>query len=104
MGDELQQAYDALSHAKSLAPNLPETLVAEGYYHYWGNLDYAPAIAAFDRALQREPGNYLALRGKAYALRRFGQLEQAVATLDTLISLDPLYAEILIDQIGRAHV
>ncbi len=97
LGDELQHAYAALSQAKSLAPDLSETLAAEGYYHYWGSLDYAPAIAAFDRALQREPGNYLALRGKAYALWRLGQFEEAAAALKTLVSLDPLYAEILAD-------
>lgn len=97
LGDELQRAYAALSRAQALAPDLPETLAAEGYYHYWGNLDYAPAIAAFDRALRREPGNYLALRGKAYALRRLGRLDEATAALKTLVSLDPLYAEILAD-------
>jgi TolB-like protein/Tfp pilus assembly protein PilF len=98
LGDELERARLALNQARALAPELTLTLVAEGYYHYWGSLDYAPAIAAFDRALQKEPGNYLALRGKAYTLRRYGQLGKAIETLDTLISLDPLFAEILVDQ------
>jgi TolB-like protein/Tfp pilus assembly protein PilF len=97
LGNELQDAYDALGQAKTLAPELPETLTAEGYYHYWGHLDYTSAIAAFDRALQREPGNYLALRGKAYALRRLGRLDESIAALKTAVSLDPLYAEIHAD-------
>jgi TolB-like protein len=97
LGDELQHAYDALEHAKALAPESAETLTAEGYYHYWGHLDYALAIAAFDRALLREPGSYLALRGKAYALRRLGRLDESITAIRKVVSLDPLYVEILAD-------
>jgi hypothetical protein len=97
LGEDLRHAHDALEHAKLLAPDLPETLTAEGYYHYWGHLDYAPAITSFNRALQKEPGNYLALRGKAYVLRRLGSFDEAIETLKTVISLDPLYAEIHAD-------
>ena len=96
-GDELEHAFAALEQARALAPELPETLTAAGYYHYWGHLDYKPAIAAFDRALQKEPRNYLALRGKAYALRRLGRMGEAVVLLETVVSLDPLFAEIHAD-------
>ena len=96
-GDELEHALAALEQARALAPELPETLTAAGYYHYWGHLDYNPAIAAFDRALQKEPRNYLALRGKAYALRRLGRMGEAVVLLETVVSLDPLFAEIHAD-------
>jgi len=96
-GNELQHALSALEQAKILAPELPETLTAEGYYHYWGHLDYLPAIAAFDQALQKEPGNYLALRGKSYALRRLGRMDEAITALKAVVSLDPLYAEIHAD-------
>ena len=96
-GDELEHAFAALEQARALAPELPETLTAAGYYHYWGHLDYKPAIAAFDRALQKEPRNYLALRGKAYALRRLGRMAEAVVLLETVVSLDPLFAEIHAD-------
>jgi tetratricopeptide (TPR) repeat protein len=37
------------------------------------------------------------LRGKAYALRRLGRFAESTAALKTLVSLDPLYAEILAD-------
>lgn len=97
LGEDLERAHDALEQAKMLAPDLPETLTAEGYYHYWGHLDYAPAIASFNRALQKEPGNYLALRGKAYALRRLGKFKEAITALKQVVSLDPLYAEIHAD-------
>ena len=90
LGDELQHALKALQRAQELAPESSETLTAEGYYHYWGHLDYAQAIAAFDRALENEPGNYLALRGKAYALRRLGDFDKSIATMEKVISIDPL--------------
>ena len=93
----MEHAFAALEQARALAPELPETLTAAGYYHYWGHLDYKLAIAAFDRALQKEPRNYLALRGKAYALRRLGRMGEAVVLLETTVSLDPLFAEIHAD-------
>ena len=97
LGDDLQKAHDALEQAKVLAPESSETLTAEGYYPYWGHLDYLPAIAAFDGALRREPGNHLALRGKAYALRRQGRLDESITAMETIISLDPLYGGMLTD-------
>jgi TolB-like protein len=97
LGDELQHAFDALQRAQALAPDSPDTLTAEGYYHYWGHLDYTSAIAAFDRALQREPGNYIALRGKAYALRRLGDVDESTVTMRKVVSLDPLYGAIYAD-------
>jgi len=113
LGNELEHSLKALKQAQALAPESSETLTAEGYYHYWGHLDYAPAIAAFDRALQHEPGNYQALRGKAYALRRLGKLDESIATLEKVILMDPLdplipadlgYTLIRAGQIERAAV
>jgi len=113
LGEDMQHALNALQRAQALAPESSETLTAEGYYHYWGFLDYAPAIRAFERALEREPGNTIALRGKAYVLRRMGRLEEAIADMERIISLDPLVAEMTVDagytllragQIERAEV
>lgn len=88
----------ALDHARRLAPDAPDTLIAEGYYHYWGNLDYGPALAAFDRALAAKPGSMLALRGKAYVLRRAGRLQEALDSFEQIVTLDPLNAETPVDQ------
>lgn len=96
-GDELERALTALQKAQELAPDSPDTLIAEGYFHYWGHLDYAKAALAFDRALQREPGNYLALRGKSYVLRRLGDFDASIETMEKVISIDPLYGEIYAD-------
>jgi len=93
LGNELEHAFKALQKAQELAPDSSETLTAEGYYHYWGYLDYTQAIAAFDRALEREPGNFLALRGKSYALRRLGSFDESIAVGEKVILMDPLDAE-----------
>ncbi|HEY5776105.1 MAG TPA: tetratricopeptide repeat protein [Xanthomonadales bacterium] len=97
LGNELMHALEALQHARSLAPESPETLTAEGYYHYWGYLDYAQAIVAFDSALAKEPGNILALRGEAYVLRRMGRFDESIAMMQKVISMDPLDVEMPAD-------
>ena len=108
LGDERDRALVALNKAQQLAPNSAETLIAEGYYHYWGFLDYAAAIASFDKALARQPGSQLALRGKAYVLRRLGQLDESIATMNRAIELDPMDFSMPADlgysvsQMGRA--
>ena len=97
LGDERDRALAALEQARQLAPQAPETLTAQGYYHYWGYLDYADAIDAFDQALGAAPNHLLALRGKAYVLRRLGRLNEAVATLQRIVLLDPRNAQMPAD-------
>ena len=94
----IEEAKQALDRAESLAPKSPDTAVAEGYYHYWGNLDYDLAIEAFDRALDIKPNSMLALRGKAYVLRRLGRFDEALASFEQIVTLDPLNADIPVDQ------
>ena len=96
-GDDMQHSLDALQRAQTLAPESTNTLTAKGYYHYWGFLDYPTAIASFERVLDREPGNILSLRGRAYVLRRMGRLDEAIADMEKIVSLDPLTAEMAAD-------
>ena len=97
LGDERDRAFEALKTARELAPASADPFVSEGYYHYWGFLEYDAAIAAFDKALQKEPGNLLALRGRAYVLRRMGRLDESINTMKTAISLDPMNAQMPAD-------
>jgi TolB-like protein/Tfp pilus assembly protein PilF len=92
------EASEALKRAQALAPNSPDTAIAEGYFHYWANLDYDRAIKAFDRALGIKPNSMLALRGKAYVLRRLGRFDEALASFEQIVTLDPLNADIPVDQ------
>ncbi len=87
---DLGPATEALEKARELAPEAAATQIAEGYYYYWGHLDYQRAIDAFDRALEFSPGELLAIRGRAYALRRMGRLEDSLDSFNRILSLDPL--------------
>jgi len=86
---ERDRAEAALAKARELAPESAETLIAEGYLHYWGYLEYQQALDAFNAALARKPGSTLALRGTAYVLRRMGRLDESIATFRRAIDLDP---------------
>jgi TolB-like protein/Flp pilus assembly protein TadD len=94
----VEEAKAALDRAESLAPKSPDTAIAKGYYQYWSNLDYGRAIEAFDRALEIKPNSMLALRGKAYVLRRLGRFDEALASFEQIVTLDPLNADIPVDQ------
>jgi TolB-like protein len=95
--DEVENARLALEAAQRLAPDAAETWNAAGYYAYWGHKDYATAIAAFDQALAAEAGNTMALRGRAYTLRRAGRLDEAIASFRKALELDPLNAQMRVD-------
>jgi TolB-like protein/Flp pilus assembly protein TadD len=97
LGDELKYSLESLQKAQALAPESAETLTAEGYYHYWGHLDYVAALSAFGRALEHEPGNTRAMKGKANTLRRRGRLEESIALMEKVVSLDPMDADVTSD-------
>jgi TolB-like protein/Tfp pilus assembly protein PilF len=89
-GDWLAAAEQSLQKARALAPDAVETLTAEGYYYYWGFLDYARADKAFARALAKSPNYVDALAGKAFVARRDGRYDDATALLEKAYRLDPL--------------
>jgi TolB-like protein/Flp pilus assembly protein TadD len=94
---EAERSLAALRKAEALAPDSEDTLIAAGYYHYWVHKDYAPAIAAFDAALVENPASALALRGRAYTLRRMGRIDEAVEMFQRALALDPLHAQMRVD-------
>jgi TolB-like protein len=104
---DLGPATQALEKARELAPEAAGTQIAEGYYHYWGHLNYERAIDAFDRALESSPGELLAIRGRAYALRRMGRFEDSLEDFNRILSLDPLNGPAAVEmaysltQVGR---
>ena len=53
----LRLARTALDSAIRLGPQLPETHMAQGYFHYWGSLDYENALREFEAALRIQPSN-----------------------------------------------
>jgi TolB-like protein len=89
-GDEWRQrALQALLKAEEIAPDAVETLTARGYYHYWGFRDYTSAKRAFSAALATTPHFIMAINGDAFARRRAGEFDAAVARLELSNRLDP---------------
>ena len=85
----LDTALAALTMAKKLAPDQPETHLAVGWYYYHGLREYDSALVAFEQVLCLEPNNALAVASVAWVKRRQGDFEAAIRGLNTAIKLDP---------------
>jgi serine/threonine-protein kinase len=85
----LALARAALDSAIRLGPELPETHVARGYYHYWGSLDYENALREFEAALRIQPSNSELLQAMGYVERRRGRWEESLARLVEALRYDP---------------
>src|SRR5256714_6214887 len=85
----LAAAKDAADRALALDPNLPETHLALGYYRYYGQHDFAGALAEFQQAEQGLPNNLDVIRGIALIQRRLGHWDEAIAELRRGVELDP---------------
>ncbi len=85
----LELARKALASAGRLAPDLPETHMARGYYHYWAELDYAGAMREFEAALRKQPSNSELLQAMGYVERRRGRWEESLARFVEALRYDP---------------
>ena len=85
----LAAAKDALNHALTLNPNLPETHLALGYYRYHGQRDYAGALAEFERAEQGLPNDVDVITAIALIQRRLGHWDEAIVEMRRAVELDP---------------
>jgi len=80
---------EAIDRAKAIDPSFPELYLAEGFYHYWGLLDYDIALANLDEAIALMPSNAEAHMWKGWASRRAGQWDQAVDSMQKAVKLNP---------------
>ncbi len=87
--ERLRLARAAAQAAHTSAPNLPETHIALGYYHYWGELDYEAALREFETARRQQPSNADLLRAIGLVERRRGRWDQSVARLIEGLRYDP---------------
>ncbi len=101
--DHLVKAKEALDRAIKLAPDLPETHLALGYYYYWGNGDYERALQQFAVAQQSQPNNSDLLAAIGYVQRRQGKFEQAAANQKKAAELDPRSA-VKANQLGVTYL
>jgi TolB-like protein/Flp pilus assembly protein TadD len=100
--ERLAKATAAATEAMRQQPNLPESHLAAGYVAYYGNRDYARAIAEFEIArngLPNDPGVFAAL---ASIERRQGKWKEATANFEKAASLSP-GDPIVIENLALTH-
>jgi eukaryotic-like serine/threonine-protein kinase len=88
----LEEARQALSKAKSLNPDSPRVLLAEGSLSQAEGQDQK-ALDNYNRVLELEPRNVEAFLRIANAYDRFEMPEKAVDAYKKAIELDPAYFE-----------
>lgn len=86
----LDSAQKMIDVATRLAPDLPETHQARGWYYYHGRHDFDRALEEFARVIELQPNNVLAKASIAWVQRRQGKWEEATAGLESVVRLDPL--------------
>jgi TolB-like protein len=84
--DFLAAAREQIDQARQIDPELPEVDIEEGYYHYWGFLDYESALAALEPLLSQYPNNIDLLQVIAFVNRRYGRFDTA---LEFLLRVEP---------------
>lgn len=79
----------AIDQAIALDPDLPEINMAEGFYHYWGLLDYSTALGYLEEAIRLMPNNAEAHMWRGWVLRRSGRFVEALDSMERSLELDP---------------
>lgn len=85
------------AQAVALAPNDVETWMAQAYFHYWGELDYASAEAVLMRVLKRAPAHAEAWYARALVARRDGRFDDAIANFKQSLDSDPVNTDTLLE-------
>lgn len=80
---------EALARARAAGPRLPEVLLAEAFYAYRVDRNYAAALDRFLAAARARPSDATARWGIGLVLRRQGNLAEAVVLFKEAASLDP---------------
>jgi len=93
-------AKRALENAQKLAPNSPETLLALGYYQFWGLRDYEGGKMTLSRAGKMLPGSSEVPHALSLIVSREGHWDESVAYLEQALALDPRNVELLTETAG----
>lgn len=75
--------------ASALQPDLPQSLLAMGYVHYYAHRDYASALVEFERARESWPSNSDIDAAIANIHRRQGRWDDAIAGFERAAAYDP---------------
>src|SRR5262249_25249084 len=86
---EVTEAGRLAKQAVTIAPDLAEAHIAVGLFHYYGFREYEQALTEFQRAIELQPSNALALSFVGFVHRRQGKWDQTLDELKKSIDLDP---------------
>lgn len=100
--ERLALARSAINKAKEFGPNLAETHIAQGLYHYWGEWDYEKAIDALTAARQIQPSNAWVYLQLGNIRRRKGEWVQAAQDYERAGEFDPRF-HIIWFNLGHLH-
>ena len=85
-------ARASIDRARKIDPDFPELYMAEGFYWYWGHLDYERALYNLEKAIELMPGNEDAHMWRGYVSRRAGLWVQALDSMQQALKLNPRIA------------
>jgi serine/threonine protein kinase/tetratricopeptide (TPR) repeat protein len=89
-----EEARQAAETALALQPNLGESLLAQGQYHYACLKDYNTAVRYFEQARQLLPNSSRIPEALAYVARRQGQWDRSESYFNEAERLDPRNANL----------
>ncbi|MBK8286941.1 MAG: tetratricopeptide repeat protein [Ahniella sp.] len=91
-----EAARVSVARARELADAI-ETKMAEAYFHYWGELDYARAEATLQQILERAPDYAEAWYARALVARRDGRFDDSINALKRSLANDPANSDTLLE-------
>jgi TolB-like protein/Tfp pilus assembly protein PilF len=84
-----QAARDAIDRGRGIEQDSPDLDLAEGYYQYWGFLDYEAALEVLEPILLVYPNDVELLKVLSFVNRRYGRFDIAYSYMEKALSLDP---------------
>jgi len=99
--ERLGLARTAVDRALELAPEAGEAHLALSNYLFIGQRDYAAALAELAIAERLMPGSSEIFENRAYIVRRDGDFDLAVASMERAIELDPRNIGVMFRQTGN---
>jgi TolB-like protein/Tfp pilus assembly protein PilF len=82
-------AREAIDRGRAIEPDSPDLNLAEGYYHYWGFLDYEAALKVLEPVLKIYPNDVELLKVLAFVNRRYGRFDISYSYMEKAYALDP---------------
>ena len=97
------RAKISVDAAVNVAPQLPETSLALGYYYYYGCKDYMQALEQFAIAGKSRPNDSSLMAATGFIQRRLGFWNEALRNIRKAAELDPK-SSLLASELGNTFM